>query len=443
MLIHGIIKLYFLCHVFGLLQQLVGAFGFDKSVFEDDQMYLQEAVELLLKDKVDLQPPPRLLTKRAFNLSDIADKLAKWNLRTVEEPNLKRRILNAEEIDHLKNAVLLTSALYCPHTLQNWTCAKYCEDERKDVTIEAIIQDKIHDGLAYIGAWHSRRILFIGFRGVATWTALLRGMQVYTIPLREVIPDAPSSAAVHAGFLYQYESLGPKVLENMVKVLPKYQDWQIQVAGHSLGGFHSVLFGLQLISELKIPVTRIKIYTVGQPKSGNKEYADYVNNIGLDIYRVVNQNDIGMLTFDNLDVSQLRNSFLTVISSLSFPVPHLPPHNFGFYHYDTEIFVTENQTTLLCNISNPPVVSGSDPECSRKYTPLNLSVLPHFGLFNLIKLTIKQDCDTRPNTTTTLLPTPTPTSGTSIVTATPVKEEELRNIYAPYSRTHRYHYRNM
>ena len=75
------------------------------------------------------------------------------------------------------------------------------------------------------------------------------------------------------------------------------------------------------------------VYTFGQPRVGDANFAKYYNSL-IDIhYRVTHSHD---------------------------PVPHLPPEDFGFYHMATEVFYKSepNGTYIVCD------GSGEDENCS-------------------------------------------------------------------------------
>jgi len=66
------------------------------------------------------------------------------------------------------------------------------------------------------------------------------------------------------------------------------------------------------------------------------------------------------------------------------PVPHLPPREFKFWHFHTEVFYDEKFTKFtICDSS------GEDPFCADKF-PLAHDNDDHINLFNTTT-----DCDTK------------------------------------------------
>lgn len=99
-----------------------------------------------------------------------------------------------------------------------------------------------------------------------------------------------SNIMIHNGFLNSYNRIALPILE-MVKVLMDMNpNYSICVSGHSMGG--SV--GAILSSELYfLGYKKLTCYLFGTPRTGNKAFADYIDNCeGLKMYAVVNTEDI-------------------------------------------------------------------------------------------------------------------------------------------------------
>ncbi|KAJ9065782.1 hypothetical protein DSO57_1015992 [Entomophthora muscae] len=66
----------------------------------------------------------------------------------------------------------------------------------------------------------------------------------------------------------------------------------LTLVGHSLGGILATLAAPTLSKRLGILPRDIHIITYGQPKVGNKAFADYYSSLGFNITRVVNKDDM-------------------------------------------------------------------------------------------------------------------------------------------------------
>ena len=105
---------------------------------------------------------------------------------------------------------------------------------------------------------------------------------------------------VHEGF-YQifsaiwddYETVqGQKKegIKNFVKRLNDQSTKQVYLTGHSLGGAMAILTTSALLKE---SISVSGVYTYGQPRVGNKKFANYLDEkLPHKIYRLVNNNDI-------------------------------------------------------------------------------------------------------------------------------------------------------
>lgn len=97
---------------------------------------------------------------------------------------------------------------------------------------------------------------------------------------------------VHLGFyksLYQ-NNLFNNLLEDYKELIKKYNDYDVYITGHSLGGGLSTLFGYLLSYETTKNIT---VVSFASPRIGNREWSeDFNNKSNLRLYRVVNKRDI-------------------------------------------------------------------------------------------------------------------------------------------------------
>jgi len=122
----------------------------------------------------------------------------------------------------------------------------------------------------------------------------------------------------------------------------KYPTASLRIYGHSLGAALAVHAAGDLAFQYSIYPEFV--YTFGQPRVGEKNFATWYNSMIKYHYRVTHGHDI---------------------------VPHVPPQALGFWHTNLEIFYPGNPPTYqTCN------TSGEDPSCSNQYT-LDLSITDH------------------------------------------------------------------
>ncbi|KAL4510079.1 hypothetical protein ABPG72_010272 [Tetrahymena utriculariae] len=131
----------------------------------------------------------------------------------------------------------------------------------------------------------------------------------------------------------------------------KYPNAPLIITVHSLGAAVSMLAAVEINHYIK----KVDyIYNYGQPRVGNKQFADFCESIILVIYRVIHNRD---------------------------PVLHVPLQKMGFQHTRTEVWYNKNNTSYQ-------VCKGSeDPQCSDKIK----SYLP-FDHAWLLGFTVGTEC---------------------------------------------------
>lgn len=80
----------------------------------------------------------------------------------------------------------------------------------------------------------------------------------------------------HQGFLEAWLSAIPDTKGALHTALGEYKDYNITVAGYSLGGALASL-AFSRLTHLKFPVTAA--YTYGEPRVGNQKYADHIDKL--------------------------------------------------------------------------------------------------------------------------------------------------------------------
>ena len=124
-------------------------------------------------------------------------------------------------------------------------------------------------------------------------------------------PWAHNVGHVHDGFYSALRNVWGVTLasgEILPRRLLNRADKTIWITGHSLGGALAELCAAQAMFVSKIPVQGV--YTFGQPRVGNKDFADALNaELGSGIFRFVNDRDI---------------------------VPRVPLFTMGFCHYGAQ-----------------------------------------------------------------------------------------------------------
>jgi len=229
------------------------------------------------------------------------------------------------------------------HGTSDWSC-NACEKYQPQITDVNVISSPIitfKDANGYV-AWDPKQsAIIIAFSGTDPLSILNWIDDLNTIKV-----DYPCSGCkVHQGFYNTYQAISSAVWSSLQKLWTKYgRTSKIQIVGHSLGGAIATFCALDIWTTASIQPQYV--YTFGEPRTGNSNFANFYNKNIKQHYRVTHEQD---------------------------PVPQLPPQSFGFQHGIQEIFYANDP-----NATNPKTdcSGGEDPKCSDQYL-LSLNVLDH------------------------------------------------------------------
>jgi len=209
----------------------------------------------------------------------------------------------------------------------------------------------VTDTQGFIARDDSRKEIVVAFRGSQKPSDLLIDFSLSLVPLQSPGLSDVEGAYVHIGFLTAYNFVASHVISVVKSQLAAYPDYTIVSTGHSLGGALASIAGLSLKSNL--PGAFIKLYTFGQPRTGNGAYADLVEKVlgYSNIFRAVH-------TFDG--------------------VPTMVPRFFGYRHHSIEYWQfaepAEPANVQCCLGPEDPMCSNSIPTGS-----INLPHMVYFG----------------------------------------------------------------
>ncbi|KAK6060849.1 triacylglycerol lipase [Cooperia oncophora] len=141
------------------------------------------------------------------------------------------------------------------------------------------------------------------------------------------------------------------IKDDFVTVANKYKDYELWAVGHSLGGSMASLASSYVVKTKLFDGNRIKLVTFGQPRTGNKDYADAHDAQVPYSFRVTHAHDT---------------------------IPHNPPKGFHNYtHHKSEVFYNNDMTTadyIECD-------EQESKSCSDQN--INLSFYDHHRYYNV------------------------------------------------------------
>ncbi|KAJ1653226.1 hypothetical protein IWQ61_006608 [Dispira simplex] len=175
----------------------------------------------------------------------------------------------------------------------------------------------------YLAVYKDRKTIILGCRGSTEKNFLT--FLTNAVVSKKNWPPAASDSEVHEGFLDSIQ-VGMGKVRNALKLLVgEYPDFTITLTGHSLGGAQAVLAAIQIAMDNSQWKSKLRVYTFGEPRVGNTEFAQYYDSQGIPTRRVVNHNDL---------------------------VPHLPSHAMNFTHHGGEVWIrsSDNQGVVCLSV---------------------------------------------------------------------------------------------
>ncbi|CAG8524868.1 9405_t:CDS:2 [Ambispora leptoticha] len=234
--------------------------------------------------------------------------------------------------------VKYASAAYC--NVEGWNCGVACQGVTAQTRLLQYFDQTVNK--AYVAANDQKKSIVVAFRGTADIEGFMQDSQFY-------LTDYPgiTGAKIHAGFLNTFQMINKNVTNFVKEIVPKYPGYNVILTGHSLGGAMAILQLLEFVNIPGLSRDNLFVYTYGEPRIGNDVFAKYVENLRINIFRVVNKNDL---------------------------IPHLPPRAFTYIQHSPEFFVHSNNTMFECPVAE-------DINCSNSLTP-NFDLIAHANYFD-------------------------------------------------------------
>lgn len=241
-------------------------------------------------------------------------------------------------IDTQNIGVWLSGAAYCQ---QEQYKTMVLDGPAKGFDLADVLYDPKTDVLGYSGVHPSSESIFVVFRGSSSLLNWLDDFEVQKVPYESY---KECTCLVHKGFYNATQHLRDSTVESVTKLVELFPTYRVITTGHSLGAAIAMMMALELNKALLN--SQVEIYNYGQPRVGEKKYADFANTIIEEQYRYTHNKDM---------------------------VPHVPPiKGLNYYHSSQEVFEQENGETILCS-----EIDGEDPACSDQFSAFDLTTDDH------------------------------------------------------------------
>ncbi|KAF0529903.1 alpha/beta-hydrolase [Gigaspora margarita] len=217
-------------------------------------------------------------------------------------------IPSAAEIVNLTRFITYSAASYCPNS-KTWKCGQLCDNIPQTTVISTFTTKpdfitnltktylKTNDTEAYavITVNSKDREIVVTFRGTADLGNILKDIEFIqwpyayastSIPLPSILPGD----YVHYGFYTMFLDFQTPIRNNISTLIKQYPNYQIVVTGHSFGGALALFTALD-IKQFFVGINPF-LYTYGEPRVGNSNFASFVNNALSFIRRVINQAEL-------------------------------------------------------------------------------------------------------------------------------------------------------
>ncbi|KAI9298702.1 alpha/beta-hydrolase [Neoconidiobolus thromboides FSU 785] len=267
----------------------------------------------------------------------------KWYSKEIINNTIKPSINNAMKYINYASAALCNDT-----SLKAWDC-KPCKNV-EGTQLVTIFNNFFSSTKGYIAINHYSQAIILTFRGTKSLINWGSNLELIQIPFGSV---NGTGALVHIGFLGDMESVSGLFLDGLKSLLqnPLYSSYKIKIIGHSSAAAIASLATIKIKDKFDLPWNKLELYTYGQPRTGNVQFAEWFDTLPITVSRSVNYHD---------------------------PVPRLPPLSlFNYAHHTNELFINGTSVTY-CDSS-----VLEDPNCALSVPSKELNPNAHLSYYNV------------------------------------------------------------
>jgi len=257
--------------------------------------------------------------------------------------------LSTDQTDAFVRPARFSQVAYCSaQAVLSWNCGPPCDALPGIEPITAGGDDGLIP-MYFIAHDPTAQSIIVAHQGTdsSNILSIANDVQVALEPLDPTLfPNVSSSIKTHDGFAKTFGRTATEILGNVTAALQSKGVSKVEVHGHSLGAAIAVMDAAFLRQHLD-PGVEISTTVFGLPRSGNQDWANFVDQTVPGLTHIHNKND---------------------------PVGTVPPRSFGYQHPSGEVHIKADNSSLNC-----PGQENQDANCVDGESLLSASVSDHIG----------------------------------------------------------------
>ncbi len=254
--------------------------------------------------------------------------------------------------------VKLSAIAYCgAETITKWSCGKYCNELKGQVTpLHHFNKLTPEGGLSYTAYLDSKnKFIVFAFRGTNTNYQLINEI-VKGADMKYDLYNIPYAVVMDYFFLHYKHNLREDFLSHLKTYRQNYSSYTVVFTGHSLGGALTTHAAMDAILGNYVPENQTLLYNYGSPRVGNYAWSQALVKALPNIYRLTHNKDmVPHVPFC------IREKGVCVTGE-GKPDYNKTGQTFWYaWHVSNEVWYNENFTQMIhCN-------GGEDPQCADRF----------------------------------------------------------------------------
>lgn len=229
-------------------------------------------------------------------------------------------------------------------------------------TVISYVANTETDTQGYVARSDSRSEIIVSLRGTSSIVDVVTDSRTDLVACTGTGITYPAGSLCHDGFMSSYNSVQDQIISLVTGQVAAYPKYNLTVVGHSLGGGLASFGALSM--RKNFPNTTVKGFSFGQPRSGNRAYANF-HDASL---RLADGNPAffrGIHTTDGVpQVIRQGSQGQVVETSAGLVLPlNNPKATSGYWHHGIEVWQFQepatSQDTVRCSGQENPTCQDS------------------------------------------------------------------------------------